>query len=103
MLHPGLDEKGFQHPALARRVLEDAPAIGAIAPALVAELLHGGDESFAIAGVDPILDGDQYRPLVTLDVMRHDRFWPVHRWRLINAGARPQLPAPGQGNDRDRA
>jgi hypothetical protein len=34
MFQPGLHKKGLHHPTLAGRVLEDAPAIGAIAPTL---------------------------------------------------------------------
>ena len=42
-------------------------------------------------------------PSMTLDLMRHDRLRPVHRWRKVDAGTRLQLPAPGQGNGHKRA
>src|SRR5580658_5236285 len=92
MLHPRIHKEGFDDAAFIGGVLINAPAIGAVAAALVAELFNGSEERFAVLWTDAVFDGDQHRTTVLLDVLRDNRRGPMHRRRQVEARAGLQLP-----------
>ena len=79
MLEPGFHQEGFHHAAFFGGILEHPPGIGAVAPALLRELLERGEKPVAAFGIDPVFDHDHDQPLVLRDIMPGERRGPVHR------------------------
>ena len=99
MLKPTIDQKRLDEACWVGGILEHAPSIGAVAPALAAEAVERCKECPAPGRIDPILDRHQYRAAIVLDLMAHDRCGPVQRGREIDIAAGLQMPTP---RDRDR-
>ncbi len=102
-LEPGFDQERLDEAADFGGVLEHAPGIGAVALALIAELVERGEEFDVVLGIDAILHGHQDRPLVVLDFSGELRRAPVHGGCEVEPFAGLKLPEPGQGNGDDRA
>ena len=58
MLEPTIEQKRLDEACWVGRILEHAPAIGAVAPALAAEAVERCKEWPALGWIDPI-QGDQ--------------------------------------------
>ncbi len=71
-LEPRFDQVGFLEPAERRHVLEHAPREGAVAPALLAEVVDRAEKALPILGIDQILDLDQDRSAIVRDRPRPD-------------------------------
>ena len=65
-----------------------------IAATLTGELFKRGEEWFAVPWINPILDCDQHRSAIRLDLMGDDRCRPMHRRCKVNACPGLELPAP---------
>ena len=102
-LEPRFDQVGFFIAAEVARVLEDSPCERAVAPTLESELVQSSHERGAVFGVDPVLDLDQDRATIVIDLLAGLRQAPMLGGRKVKRGPLLQLPSPGEGNRRNRA
>ena len=69
MLHPGLDQKGFQDAPGFGGILEYTPGIGTIAAPLVLELRQCFEEGLAVRRANTVFDRDQDRTAIPRDCL----------------------------------
>jgi len=93
MLDPGFDQEGLDEAALLRRILIDAPGIGAVALSFMADLRQRREEAVAALRIDAVLDRDEDRAARRGDIAVGDRRRPVERRREIDLGGGLQPPA----------
>src|ERR1700722_8713000 len=96
MLHPGIDEKGFNKSTVVRGILEYSPVVRAIAAALACQFGDRLPERFALRRIDVVLRRYKYRSALAVDCVRGDRGRPLHRRRQVEVSAGLQLPSPRQ-------
>src|SRR5271157_3649454 len=65
----GMDEVGLDHLPAFVRVLEYMPGIGAVAPALEADILHRGEEGDAVLRIHHIFGDCEDRTLIIWDAI----------------------------------
>src|ERR1700761_8933094 len=76
-LEPRFDEVGFLIAAFVAGVLEDSPCERAVASTLETKLVQSAHERRAVFGVDPVLDLDQDRSTIVVDLLAGLRQAPV--------------------------
>src|SRR4051812_45749431 len=67
VLKPRIDHERFDPASFFSRILEHAPAVGAITLALGCYMPEGGEKRVAVFRLDPVFDRHQYRTAVLGD------------------------------------
>src|ERR1700733_13066336 len=84
MFEPGIGEKGLNKATVVGRVLENAPAVTAVATprgGVLSELMQKG---VPVLRIDTVFHGYQNRASVGFDGMSRDRVGPLHGGGEIN-------------------
>src|ERR1700722_17001718 len=96
MLHPGIDEKGFNKSTVVRGILEYSPVVRAVAAALACQFGDRLQERFALRRIDVVLRRYKYRSAIAFDFMSGDRCRALHRGDQVEVSAGLHLPTPRQ-------
>ncbi len=99
-LQPQLDKVSFLIAPEIAGVLEDSPRERAVAAPFEPEFVQSAHKCNAILGVDPVLDLDQDRPTIVVDLLTGLRQAPMLGGREVQRGSLLQLPSPGEGDRR---
>ncbi len=101
VVNPGVDQKCLEPAAGNGSILENAPVVGAVAPALGSDVPHCLQKGIRVFRGDMVFKGDQYGPTIVVNLGGHDRFRPMHRGRQIEEGTALKFPPVQQRLGRD--
>src|SRR3984957_3956786 len=101
-LEPGFDQIGFLVAAKIARVFKYSPGERAVTATLESELVQSSHERGAVFGIDPVLDLDQDRAAIVVDLLTGFRERPMLGGRQVQR-ALLQFPSPGERNCNDCA
>ena len=90
----GRDQESFDQPADFRRVFEHVPGVGAVTLPLEADFPHCSEERRPVLRIDPVVHGDQHRPLIVIRRLQEVRRVPVQGRRQVERRRSLQLPPP---------
>src|ERR1700683_3232103 len=90
---PGVDDESFNVDTWGLSIEENVPTGGAVAAANSFVFVHVAEEFGGLSGSDHVLDGDEDRPIVRIDLLEHRRANPVIPFAEIDGGV-------GQGKQR---